>query len=50
MLYFIGRYRLQFTEAEFWDCVPRKFWKLLDLMNGKVTERERLPSMADLGI
>lgn len=50
MLYFIGKYRLQLGEREFWECTPRKFWKLHDLLNGKVESRNQLPTLADLGI
>ena len=50
MLYFVGKYRLQLSENEFWDATPRKFWKLFDLMNGKVDKKEELPTLADLGI
>jgi hypothetical protein len=50
MLYFIARYRLHFTDDEFWNCTPRKFWKLFELMNGKEPETSRLPTLADLGI
>jgi hypothetical protein len=30
-LYFSARYRLLMTDAEFWDCTPRRFWKLTKL-------------------
>ena len=54
-LYFIGRYRLQFSDDEFWECTPRKFWKIYEMMNGntKTAEKQnndKLPSLADFGI
>ena len=30
-LYFIGRYRLKMSDDEFWNCPPRRFYKLHEL-------------------